>query len=224
MNVILFHGSADARELLVEHEFYFTEQFVSKQVASKLKKLHVTKFHVLITTYEMVQKDVEVFRKIKWKSLIIDEAHRLKNYKSKLFEILASVDRDHCILLTGTPIANATEELWALLHFANPHDFRDRDAFLERFGEMTDAKQVQELHSQIRKYLLRREKKDVEKSLPNKEETILEVSLTPIQKTFYKAYVLSSFSVPFWLTTVPESMSETPLFCSRAPSRTTLPV
>lgn len=187
MNVILFHGSADARDFLVEQEFYFTEQFVPKQVASKLKKMHVTKFHILITTYEMVQKDVEVFRKIKWKSLIIDEAHRLKNYKSKLFEILASVNRDHCLLLTGTPIANATEELWALLHFANPSSFKDRNAFLERFGEMTDAKQVQELHAQIRKYLLRREKKDVEKSLPNKEETILEISLTPIQKTFYKA-------------------------------------
>jgi chromodomain-helicase-DNA-binding protein 7 len=90
-------------------------------------------------------------------------------------------------LLTGTPIANATEELWALLNFANPSVFNDKDGFLEKFGSVTDAKQVNELHSLLKPYLLRRVKDDVEKSLPPKEETILEVSLTPIQKTYYKA-------------------------------------
>ena len=52
---------------------------------------------------------------------------------------------------------------------------------------MTDASQVNELHNLLKPYLLRRVKEDVEKSLPPKEETILEVSLTPIQKTYYKA-------------------------------------
>jgi chromodomain-helicase-DNA-binding protein 7 len=65
--------------------------------------------------------------------------------------------------------------------------FRSKDSFLEKFGEMTDADQVNELHNLLKPYLLRRVKEDVEKSLPPKEETILEVSLTPIQKKFYKA-------------------------------------
>lgn len=187
LNVVLYHGSADAREFLVEHEFYYTDQFVPKPISAKLKRLHVTKFHVLITTYEVILKDVNVFSRIRWKTLIVDEAHRLKNPKSRLFEQLATVPRDFCVLLTGTPIANATEELWALLHFANPDAFSDREGFMEKFGEMTDAKQVDELHSLLKPYLLRRVKEDVEKSLPPKEETILEVTLTPIQKTFYKA-------------------------------------
>ncbi|GAX11583.1 chromodomain-helicase-DNA-binding protein 6 [Fistulifera solaris] len=187
LNVLLYHGSADAREFLVEQEFYFTDQFIPRPDAIKLKKQHVTKFHVLITTYEVILKDVQVISKIKWKALIVDEAHRLKNSKSRLFEQLANVPRDFCLLLTGTPIANATEELWALLNFANPGVFSDKESFLEKFGEMTDAEQVNELHSLLKPYLLRRVKEDVEKSLPPKEETILEVSLTPIQKTFYKA-------------------------------------
>ena len=187
MNVILYHGSADARDFLVKHEFYFTDQFVPKADAAKLKKFQVTKFHVLITTYEVVLKDIAVLSKIRWKTLIVDEAHRLKNYKARLFLELSTFPRDHCVLLTGTPIANATEELWALLNFANPQIFYDRDDFLAKFGEMTDAQQVNELHALLKPYLLRRVKEDVEKSLPNKEETILEVSLTPIQKTFYKA-------------------------------------
>ena len=187
MNVVLYHGSADAREFLVEHEFYFSDQFVPKLTAVKLKKQHVTKFHVLITTFEVVLKDAPVFSKIHWKTLIVDEAHRLKNHKSRLFEQLANVPRDYCVLLTGTPIANATEELWALLHFANPKIFRDKDEFLEKFGQMTGAEQVNQLHTLLKPYLLRRVKEDVEKSLPPKEETILEVTLTPVQKTFYKA-------------------------------------
>ena len=187
MNVILYHGSADARDFLVKQEFYFNDQFVPKAEAARLRKMQVTKFHVLITTYEVVLKDMTVLSKIRWKTLIVDEAHRLKNYKARLFLELSAFPRDHCVLLTGTPIANATEELWALLNFANPQIFYDRDDFLAKFGEMTDAQQVNELHALLKPYLLRRVKEDVEKSLPNKEETILEVSLTPIQKTFYKA-------------------------------------
>jgi SNF2 family DNA or RNA helicase len=187
LNVVLYHGSADARDFLVQQDFYFTDQFVPKTTASKLKKLHVTKFHILITTYEVVLKDIDVFTKIKWKVLIVDEAHRLKNPKSKLFEELSSVPRDYCVLLTGTPLANATEELWALLNFADRDAFDSKDDFLEKFGQLTDADQVNELHSVLKPYLLRRVKEDVEKALPPKEETILEVSLTPIQKKYYKA-------------------------------------
>jgi len=187
MNVVLYHGHADARDFLVQNEFYFLDQFLPKQDTAKLRKQHVTKFHVLITTYEVVLKDAAVFSAIKWKVLIVDEAHRLKNPKSRLFEQLANVPRDYCVLLTGTPIANATEELWSLLHFANPKAFADKDGFLRSFGKVSDAQQVKELHNLLKPYLLRRVKEDVEKSLPPKEETILEVSLTPIQKTFYKA-------------------------------------
>lgn len=188
----MFHGSAEARDYLVEHEFYYNIPFVDKPTATRLKKLQITKFNVLITTYEVVLKEIALFSKIKWKALILDEAHRIKNHRSRLFEELTTVPRDHCVLLTGTPIANATEELWALLYFANPGHFNDRESFLQKFGEMTGANQVDELHNLLKPYLLRRVKEDVEKSLPNKEETILEITLTPIQKKFYKAYVKSS--------------------------------
>lgn len=112
--------------------------------------------------------------------MIVDEAHRLKNIKSKLFEDLASVPRDFCLLLTGTPLQNSTEELWALLHFADPKSFASREEFTDKFGQLEDADQVANLHTMLRPFLLRRVKEDVEKSLPPKEETIVEVSLTPI--------------------------------------------
>ncbi|CAJ1952232.1 unnamed protein product [Cylindrotheca closterium] len=187
LNVVLYHGSADARDFLVKQEFYYTDQFVPKATAIKLKKQHVTKFHILITTYEVAMKDTNILSKIRWRALVVDEAHRLKNPKSRLFADLAAFPRDYCLLLTGTPLANATEELWALLHFADNSAFKSKDDFLDKFGQLTDADQVKELHTVLKPYLLRRMKEDVEKSLPPKEETILEVSLTPVQKKFYKA-------------------------------------
>lgn len=114
MNVVFYHGSADARNFLAKQEFYYSEQFVPKPTAVKLKKQHVTKFHMLITTYEVVLKDVAVLSKIRWKALVVDEAHRLKNPKARLFEELASVPRDFCLLLTGTPLQNSTEGMCSL--------------------------------------------------------------------------------------------------------------
>ena len=187
MNAVVYHGSADARDFLVKNEFHYTDQYHSKALAQNLKRKHITKFQLLITTYEVVLKDVNVLSKIHWKALIVDEAHRLKNIKSKLFEDLASVPRDWCLLLTGTPLQNSTEELWALLHFCDPTGFASKDEFTNKFGQLQDADQVANLHTVLRPYLLRRVKEDVEKSLPPKEETILEVTLTPIQKQFYKA-------------------------------------
>ena len=74
-----------------------------------------------------------------------------------------------------------------MLNFSDPVVFASKDDFIENFGQLTDAKQVSDLHAILKPYLLRRVKEDVEKSLPPKEETILEVSLTPTQKTYYKA-------------------------------------
>jgi len=187
MNVLLYHGSMDARDFLVKQEFYYSDQFVSKTTALKLKRQHATKFHILITTYEVAMKDVTVLSKIKWKALIVDEAHRLKNSQSRLFSELAAVPRDFCLLLTGTPLQNSTDELWSLLNFSDPIAFASREEFVRKFGQLSDSKQVSELHTVLRPYLLRRVKEDVEKSLPPKTETILEVTLTPIQKTYYKA-------------------------------------
>lgn len=186
-NVVFYHGSADARDFLTKHEFYHTDQFSQKGHVTKLRQKNILKVQILITTYEVVLKDVAVLSKIRWKALIVDEAHRLKNPKARLFEELASVPRDFCLLLTGTPLQNSTEELWALLHFSDPVVFASRDSFVEKFGELKHAKQVSDLHAMLKPYLLRRVKEDVEKALPPKEETILEVALVPIQKKYYRA-------------------------------------
>lgn len=93
MNVILYHGSADARDFLVQQEFHYTDQFAPKATVAKLKRQNITKCNVVITTYEVVLKDVAVLSRIRWKALIVDEAHRLKNSKSRLFLDLGGIQR-----------------------------------------------------------------------------------------------------------------------------------
>ncbi|GLE06032.1 hypothetical protein PINS_up015243 [Pythium insidiosum] len=126
--------------------------------------------------------------RVKWQLLVVDEAHRLKNRSSKLsVTIRKNFTYDNILLLTGTPLQNNIEELWTLLNFLDPERFDSMDDFLSSYGELKDSSQVETLHSELRPFLLRRMKEDVEKSLAPKEETIIEVELTVLQKQYYRA-------------------------------------
>lgn len=181
MDCVVYHGNTECRQVIQEYEFYYLTP------DGKPDKKKPIKFNILVTTYEVAIKDIRLLSRIDWRCLIVDEAHRLKNHQSRLVEQLRSIRRDHCILLTGTPLQNKTEELWALLHFIDSSTFPSINAFLENFGNLQDSKQVADLHKMLKPFLLRRVKEDVEKSLPPKEETIVEVELTSIQKQWYRA-------------------------------------
>ncbi|KAG7391581.1 choline dehydrogenase 7 [Phytophthora boehmeriae] len=181
MNCVVYHGNSASREIIRDFEFYYLDDNLRPD------KKQTYRFNILVTTYEVAIKDVAILSKIHWRCLVVDEAHRLKNQSSRLVEQMRSLRRDHCVLLTGTPLQNKTEELWALLNFLDGKSFPSVADFLEKFGDLHEAKQVADLHKMLKPYLLRRVKEDVEKSLPPKEETIIEVELTPVQKQWYRA-------------------------------------
>lgn len=79
------------------------------------------------------------------------------------------------------------EELWTLLNFIDPKKFDDADEFMDKYGDLKSKEGIDELHENIRPYILRRLKEDVEKSVPPKEETLIEVELTVVQKQYYRA-------------------------------------
>jgi SNF2 family DNA or RNA helicase len=79
------------------------------------------------------------------------------------------------------------QELWTLLNFVNPDSFDNIDEFMEQYRDIKSKEKVDELHEAIRPYILRRLKEDVEKSVPPKEETLIEVELTVLQKQYYRA-------------------------------------
>ncbi len=166
--------------------------------SSKLKdvynflKAHV-KFDIFITTYEVLLSDVSLFAQFKWRSCIIDEAHRLKNKNCKLMEGLKYMDIEHKVLLTGTPLQNNVEELFSLLHFLEPLQFHSSVEFMAEFGNLESEEQVVKLQAILKPMMLRRLKEDVEKNLAPKEETIVEVELTNTQKKYYRAILERNF-------------------------------
>jgi len=93
----------------------------------------------------------------------------------------------HKILMTGTPLQNNTAELFSLLHFIEPTRFPDAVKFAAQYGTVSTQEQVESLQRRIAPHLLRRVKEDVAKDIPPKEETIIDVELTTMQKQYYRA-------------------------------------
>jgi hypothetical protein len=86
-------------------------------------------FHVCITTYRLITQDAKVFRRKKWKYLILDEAHMIKNWRSQRWQTLLNSQAKRRLLLTGTPLQNDLMELWSLMHFLMPHVFQSHAEF-----------------------------------------------------------------------------------------------
>ena len=91
-----------------------------------------------------------------------------------------------CDVYAGTPIQNNIIELHTLLQFLNPKELSAKD-FEKKYGQLNETEQIKSLHKLLKPYLLRRMKEDVEKGLPAREETIIEVELSITQKKYYKA-------------------------------------
>ncbi|XP_065829601.1 SWI/SNF-related matrix-associated actin-dependent regulator of chromatin subfamily A member 5-like isoform X2 [Oscarella lobularis] len=156
------------------------------------------KWDVCVTSYEMVLIEKSHFKKFKWKYMVIDEAHRIKNEKSKLSEIVRQFRSENRLLLTGTPLQNNIHELWSLLNFLLPDVFNSSEDFDAWFdaNQLEDNKFVVErLHSVLRPFLLRRIKADVEKGLLPKIETKIYVGLSQMQRDWYTKILLKDIDV-----------------------------
>ncbi|GMN55899.1 hypothetical protein TIFTF001_025008 [Ficus carica] len=171
----------------------------------KLKRqgwLKLNSFHVCITTYRLVIQDSKVFKRKKWKYLILDEAHLIKNWKSQRWQTLLNFNSKRRILLTGTPLQNDLMELWSLMHFLMPHIFQSHQEFKDWFcnpisgmvegQEKVNKEVVDRLHNVLRPFLLRRLKRDVEKQLPMKHEHVIYCRLSKRQRNLYEDFIASS--------------------------------
>uniref|UniRef100_A0A8C9A978 SNF2 related chromatin remodeling ATPase 1 n=1 Tax=Prolemur simus TaxID=1328070 RepID=A0A8C9A978_PROSS len=153
---------------------------------------------VCVTSYEIVIKEKSVFKKFHWRYLVIDEAHRIKNEKSKLSEIVREFKSTNRLLLTGTPLQNNLHELWALLNFLLPDVFNSADDFDSWFDTkncLGDQKLVERLHAVLKPFLLRRIKTDVEKSLPPKKEIKIYLGLSKMQREWYTKILMKDIDV-----------------------------
>ncbi|QHO21327.1 Chromatin structure-remodeling complex protein SYD [Arachis hypogaea] len=163
------------------------------------------KFNVLLTTYEylMNKHDRPKLSKIHWHYVIIDEGHRIKNASCKLNAELKHYQSSHRLLLTGTPLQNNLEELWALLNFLLPNIFNSSEDFSQWFNKPFESNGdnspdeallseeenlliINRLHQVLRPFVLRRLKHKVENELPEKIERLIRCEASAYQKLLMK--------------------------------------
>nr|OQO20434.1 hypothetical protein B0A51_14666 [Rachicladosporium sp. CCFEE 5018] len=152
-------------------------------------------FHVLVTSYQLVVADTAYFQKVKWQYMILDEAQAIKSSSSSRWKALLGFHCRNRLLLTGTPIQNNMQELWALLHFIMPSLFDSHDEFSEWFSKdienhaQSNSKlnedQLRRLHMILKPFMLRRIKKHVQKELGDKIEEDVFCDLTYRQRAMY---------------------------------------
>uniref|UniRef100_A0A8D3DE31 DNA helicase n=1 Tax=Scophthalmus maximus TaxID=52904 RepID=A0A8D3DE31_SCOMX len=190
--VVTYTGDKDSRAIIRENEFTFEDSAVKsgrKVFRMKVRNTPI-KFHVLLTSYELITIDQAVLGSITWACLVVDEAHRLKNNQSKFFRILNGYKIYYKLLLTGTPLQNNLEELFHLLNFLTPERFNNLEGFLEEFADISKEDQIKKLHDLLGPHMLRRLKADVFKNMPAKTELIVRVELIYlcvfVQMIFYK--------------------------------------
>lgn len=169
---------------------------VRRSLSFQIRQL---RFNVLLTTYEYVMKDKAQLAKVRWKYMIIDEGHRMKNHHCKLTQVLNQYyHAPHRLLLTGTPLQNNLPELWALLNFLLPAIFKSVNTFEQWFntpfamtGEKMELNEeetiliIRRLHKVLRPFLLRRLKKEVESQLPDKVEYVIKCDMSALQRQMY---------------------------------------
>eukprot|EP00792_Barthelona_sp_PAP020_P003582 TRINITY_DN1569_c0_g1_i1.p1 TRINITY_DN1569_c0_g1~~TRINITY_DN1569_c0_g1_i1.p1 ORF type:complete len:1720 (-),score=404.86 TRINITY_DN1569_c0_g1_i1:52-5211(-) len=176
LNVVAYYGNKFSRQIIRKYEFF---QKDTTHVQSK--------FHILLTTYEIVNSDIDELMRIKWSLLCVDEAHKLKSKTSTFHNNCLKLNVNTKLLITGTPYQNSIKEFWNLLNFANPSVFHSFEQFEDTYNEAKKAQQLKKFHEQwkLQLFVFRRTKKQVEKSLPPKHEQILRIPMTKSQKKWY---------------------------------------
>ena len=145
---------------------------------------------VTLTTYAVLRLDVAHLAEEEWDVVVLDEAQAIKNETSQTARAAFQLRGKFRVALSGTPVENRLEELWSIMHFANPGLLGGRSDFQERYnspianGEPNAAKR---LRAKIRPFVLRRMKREVLPELPPRSEAVLHVELDETERSIYDA-------------------------------------
>lgn len=152
-------------------------------------------FDVMVTSYTLLQKDIESYKMVPFKYAILDEAQHIKNRGTRNAKSVKMVQADHRLILSGTPIENSLDELWSLFDFLMPGFLGTYDRFLEKYIRVSGKEQIKNLDylkKKVSPFILRRMKADVLDDLPPVSELIYRCQLTDIQQELYRSYAQSA--------------------------------
>lgn len=146
-------------------------------------------YDLVLTTYGIMLRDVELLRKYRFHYAILDESQAIKNPVAETSRAARTLNAEHRLVLTGTPVENSTLELWSQFAFLNPGLLGNLDYFREEFAGPIERKQDADTATFLRKmvfpFILRRTKDQVALDLPPRSEEILITEMEPAQRKLY---------------------------------------
>jgi len=148
---------------------------------------------VVITSYALFRLEYDDYEGIEWAGLFVDEAQFAKNRNTKTYQQIKMLPVPFKVAMTGTPMENNLMELWSLLSIAAPGLFASPDRFEELYRapieKHSDPDRLDQLRRRVRPLMLRRTKGQVASDLPERQEQVLELDLSPRHKKLYQTYL-----------------------------------
>lgn len=151
-------------------------------------------YDILVTSYDLLKRDIALYDKFRFRFEIIDEAQYIKNHNTAAAKSAKLIHADTRFALTGTPIENRLSELWSIFDYLMPgflYEYTEfRDTFEKPIVKDEDEEALNRLRRMITPFILRRQKKDVLKDLPEKIEEIHYAGMESRQQKLYDAQVI----------------------------------
>ncbi|XP_057836707.2 TATA-binding protein-associated factor BTAF1 isoform X2 [Cryptomeria japonica] len=178
-------------------------QYVGSPQERSLLRNQFTEYNTVITSYDVVRKDIDFLGSLVWNYCILDEGHIIKNARSKITTAVKQLKAEHRLILSGTPIQNNVLELWSLFDFLMPGFLGAERQFQSTYGKpilaARDVKRsakdaeagalaMEALHKQVMPFLLRRTKDEVLADLPEKIIQDRYCDLSPVQLRLYEHF------------------------------------
>lgn len=145
---------------------------------------------ILVTSYDLLRRDVEEYAPLHLSRVVLDEAQYIKNPKAQVTRAVKCLDADVRLALTGTPIENRLAELWSIFDFLMPGYLGTREEFAKRYEGPVEAGEHDGrrlLRCAIGPFVLRRLKSEVLADLPEKTESVVYSQMSPRQRKLYLA-------------------------------------
>lgn len=180
------------------HKFNATlKTLVVDGIPTGRKKLieGIKNYDVVITSYTLLQKDIESYKTMPFSYVILDEAQHIKNRGTRNAKSVKMVQAEHRLILSGTPIENSLDELWSLFDFLMPGFLSTYERFMEKYIRVSGEEQhknLEYLRKKVSPFILRRMKSDVLDDLPPVSELVYHCQLTDVQQELYRSYAQSA--------------------------------
>ncbi len=144
---------------------------------------------LVVTSYTLLRLDEDEYVAQPWTSVLLDEAQFVKNRQARGHQSVRKLRARTKFAITGTPLENNLMDLWSLLSIVAPGLFADPNRFAERYRKPiesgSDREALARLHRRVRPLMLRRTKETVAAELPEKQEQVLSIELSPAHRRLY---------------------------------------